>query len=571
MATENGVPELDAVWRVLKPWGKYQCFQLFLTLLDFVPASFAILSAVFTGYIPEYKCEQPPVEVNGTLSGGNVTYIVHECKYDTYTWIGNVSTRTDTTICDSYTFANENSYAYEWNLVCSRSNLAALAQSLVLAGQGLGALIMSHLADRFGRKTVHVISHVGVLCTMIIMALSQNIYMLLVLRLITGTFQQGIVCTGKTLALEIFPKEARAHTAPAGFITWAMGLMILSLYGYIFREINWRHLQLAIAAFSLYALAEWWMMDESVRWLISNGRIKEAQRILKKAARWNKVDYEEVEVALRKSVPSLEKEVCENGFRGERMKPLTNGSTTSDEVEKKVNKGVNIVEKYTIIDILKNPTLRINTFILWYTWIVVTGTYYGLTLVSSHLAGDRFINFFLSGVIEIPSQIISFCLLNRIGRKWTMILWYAISGVSLIVSTILLTVFEENEVAAIIATAFSLVGKSAITGSFTLVFLYTPEIYPTNYRNSGLGIASSISRIGGILAPFVSNLALIALWIPGAIFSVMCLLVVLLALRLPESATHELPTTIAECERWERQKEASVPLSEKTNNINKIL
>jgi hypothetical protein len=49
MGQEKGVTELDAVWRTLKPWGKYQCFQLFLILLDFIPASFAILSAVFTG------------------------------------------------------------------------------------------------------------------------------------------------------------------------------------------------------------------------------------------------------------------------------------------------------------------------------------------------------------------------------------------------------------------------------------------------------------------------------------------------------------------------------------------
>ncbi|XP_045215873.2 organic cation transporter protein-like isoform X1 [Mercenaria mercenaria] len=561
MGTEDGVTELDAVWRALKPWGKFQSFQLFLILLDFIPASFAILSAVFTGYIPEYVCDVPTAVNNATSDLGNVSFTQHQCSYDVYANEGNTSKILESRSCESYSFTNENSYAYQWNLVCSRSNLAALAQSLVLAGQGLGALIMSHLADRFGRKTVHVISHVGVFCSMIVMAFSQNIYMLLALRLITGTFQQGIVCTGKTLALEIFPREARAHTAPAGFITWGMGLMILSLYGFVFQDINWRYLQLAIAAFSLYALAEWWMMDESVRWLLSNGRLDEAKRILKKAARWNKVDYKEVESVLNESVNLTATETPEANLHEKEMKILTNGSMNHDEMESDMT--IQTVKKYTVIDILKNPSLRVNTFILWYTWIVATGTYYGLTLVSSHLAGDRFINFFLSGVIEIPSQVISFCLLNRIGRKWTMILWYAISGISLIIATVLLTVFEDNEVAGIVATAFSLIGKSAITGSFSIVFLYTPEIYPTNYRNSGLGISSSISRIGGILAPFVSNLALIALWIPGAIFGGMCLLVVLLALRLPESATHELPTTIAECETWENNKNS--------DNKNKLL
>ena len=83
---------------------------------------------------------------------------------------------------------------FQWGLVCSRSNLAALAQSLVIGGQGIGALIMSHLSDRFGRKTVHVLSHVAVMATMLIMAFSSSIYMLLVLRLVAGTFQQvGLV------------------------------------------------------------------------------------------------------------------------------------------------------------------------------------------------------------------------------------------------------------------------------------------------------------------------------------------------------------------------------------------
>ena len=35
---------------------------------------------------------------------------------------------------------------------------------------------------------------------------------------------------------------------------------------------------------------------------------------------------------------------------------------------------------------------------------------------------------------------------------------------------------------SLVATAFSLIGKMAASGTFGAVFLYTPEIYPTNYR-----------------------------------------------------------------------------------------
>ncbi|XP_052796366.1 organic cation transporter protein-like [Mya arenaria] len=555
---DTKLQEVDAVWVALRPWGRFQVFQLFIVLVDALPCSFAILSAVITGYIPEFTC----LDVE---DGGNQTvdrkFEVHndQCSYDVYSVNGNQSELLETKACTKFAYSYENSYAFEWGLVCERSNLAALAQSLVIAGQGIGAFTMSHLADRVGRKTVRVISHLGILLTMGIMAASQNIYMLLALRLVAGTFQQGVLCTGKILALETFPRQQRSYIEAASFLAWSVGVMILALLGWLFQDLNWRYLQLTLAAFSLYALIQWWMIDESVRWLVSNGRIKEAKRILRKAARWNNVDYAKVEAAFDEHVhvgPVMERPLL----------PVNGGAPDSRSEENgadlKVNgtqsgneKEVRGVEKYTVIDILRNPALRANTLILWYTWIVATGTYYGLTLVSTHLAGNRFLNFFLSGAIEVPSLSLDFYLFNKIGRKRTLILWFAIVASTLVVSTSLLTAFPGVGAAAIVATCFSLVGKSASTGSFSTVFLYTPEIYPTNYRNSGLGVASSVSRIGGLLAPFASNLALIAMWIPGAIFATMCFIVVLLAMRLPESSTHELPATIAECDTWERRED----------------
>ncbi|XP_052792947.1 organic cation transporter protein-like [Mya arenaria] len=545
---------VDAVWVALRPWGRFQVFQLALVLVDFFPSAFAILSAVFTGYIPEFTCMD-------AVDGGNQTadrkFEVHDdqCYYDVFSVHGNQSTLLETRQCTNFSYGYEHTYASEWGLVCKRSNLAALAQSLVIAGQGIGALTMSHVADRVGRKTVHVISHLGILITMGIMAASPNIYMLLVLRLVAGTFQQGMVCTGKILALETFPRKQRSHIEAATFLAWSFGIMALTLIGWLFQSVDWRYLQLALAACSLYAVFQWWIMDESVRWLVSNGRIKEAKRILRKAARWNNVDYAKVEAA-------FEAHVHVGSVSSEPDRPLISIDKSNEDNGDELNENgtqseneneVAGVEKYTVIDILRNPALRANTLILWYSWIVATGTYYGLTLVSSHLAGDRFVNFFLSGAIEVPSLTLEFYLFNKIGRKRTLILWFAIAATTLVISTAILTAFPGVGTAAIVATGFSLVGKSASTGSFSTVFLYTPEIYPTNYRNSGLGIASSISRIGGLLAPFASNLALIAMWIPGAIFATMCFIVVLLAMRLPESATHELPATIAECDSWKKR------------------
>ena len=48
----------------------------------------------------------------------------------------------------------------------------------------------------------------------------------------------------------------------------------------------------------------------------------------------------------------------------------------------------------------------------------------------------------------------------------------------------------------------SMVGKLFVVMSFSGIYVYTIEIYPTTMRNLGLASASIIARIGGVIAPF---------------------------------------------------------------------
>jgi hypothetical protein len=108
------------------------------------------------------------------------------------------------------------------------------------------------------------------------------------------------------------------------------------------------------------------MMDESVRWLITNGKVEQAKKILKKATRWNKSDFkkienlpyfDEVEIDIRKSVDT---------------ELDTIGNADDDKTKREREKQRKAVEKYNVIDILKNPKLRLNTIILWYSWQVLS-------------------------------------------------------------------------------------------------------------------------------------------------------------------------------------------------------
>ena len=49
--------------------------------------------------------------------------------------------------------------------------------------------------------------------------------------------------------------------------------------------------------------------------------------------------------------------------------------------------------------------------------LVVSMVYYGLSLNSGNLAGDFYLNIFLSGVVEFPAYTLCLVLLDRVGRK----------------------------------------------------------------------------------------------------------------------------------------------------------
>ena len=47
-----------------------------------------------------------------------------------------------------------------------------------------------------------------------------------------------------------------------------------------------------------------------------------------------------------------------------------------------------------------------------------------------------------------------------------------------------------------------MLGKFGITSAFSMVYVYTAELYPTVVRNMGVGASSMASRLGSILSPY---------------------------------------------------------------------
>lgn len=51
-----------------------------------------------------------------------------------------------------------------------------------------------------------------------------------------------------------------------------------------------------------------------------------------------------------------------------------------------------------------------------------------------------------------------------------------------------------------------MVGKFGITSAYSMVYVYTAELYPTVVRNMGVGVSSTASRLVTILSPYFAYL-----------------------------------------------------------------
>ncbi|GCB61315.1 hypothetical protein scyTo_0009311 [Scyliorhinus torazame] len=83
-------------------------------------------------------------------------------------------------------------------------------------------------------------------------------------------------------------------------------------------------------------------------------------------------------------------------------------------------------------------------------------------------------------------------------------------------------------------TALLFILRALVSANFTIIYIYTAEVYPTTIRSLGLGSCSSMARIGAMVAPFVAQV-LLGTWPVTALclFSAVCLICSVLAYTLP--------------------------------------
>uniref|UniRef100_A0A0A9GCS0 Major facilitator superfamily (MFS) profile domain-containing protein n=1 Tax=Arundo donax TaxID=35708 RepID=A0A0A9GCS0_ARUDO len=98
---------------------------------------------------------------------------------------------------------------------------------------------------------------------------------------------------------------------------------------------------------------------------------------------------------------------------------------------------------------------------------------------------------------EFPGLLLAALLVDRVGRK------VSVGGMILLCCAFLAPLAVHLEKGLTITLLFC--ARSCIMGSFAVLHAYSPEIYPTSCRNTGVGATASICRVGGMVAPLVTT------------------------------------------------------------------
>lgn len=349
------------------------------------------------------------------------------------------------------------------------STTVALISASAIIGALVGATWGGRLTDQYGRKAMYLLDLVCFVVFALAAAFAWNPLSLIVFRFLLGLGIGADYPISATLVAEFSSSRARgAHSGSLGAM-WFVGALAAYVTGILLEPLgadSWRYMFLVGAVLAVIVLIARRTLPESPRWLASVGREEDAQKIMRE------LTGHDVEI------PS--------------------GRITKQPISALFS------EKY------RRTTIFVTGF-----WTCYAIAYYGITIYTPTIlsefneTGSRTVAYIGSGVVALVGLIGAFIGLNladRWGRRPLIITSFA----GLATALLILTLTPAPGLGFLVAL-FSFAVLFANMGGGILNFVYPTELYPTGVRATGMGFATSVSRVGSILGVLVFP-GMIAAW-----------------------------------------------------------
>jgi putative MFS transporter len=339
-------------------------------------------------------------------------------------------------------------------------------------GQIIGALVFSWAAERYGRVPCAAAATAIYAIMSLACAGAWSFSALLVCRFIQGVGVGGEMPVAAVYISELSKARGRGRFFMLYEMIFPIGLMVTGQVGAILVPLlGWQIMFLIGGIPGLVIAVLLLRLPESPRWLIGKGRLAEAEAVVMR-----------LEAAADKAGTA----------------PLAAPPAVTLPVQVPVPQRArgNWSE-------LLSPAYRSRTLIVWVLWAcaylianslnnwmpTLYTTVYHLGLPQALRAAS------MTNVAQVVLVLLCAMVIDRTGRKYWMMGAFGFGAVLLSV----LAFGGTQDVSWVIV--FSTLSYGLVGSIAAVVYLYTPEIYPTRMRAIGTGVATSWLRVASAIGP----------------------------------------------------------------------
>jgi MFS transporter, putative metabolite:H+ symporter len=367
-----------------------------------------------------------------------------------------------------------------------------------LIGLGIGTLGQGEFTDRFGRKAVYqfnlllfgVATILAALPPMPSIGFDPGFWWVLTFRFLAGVGlgAEQPLCFSYTA--EYAPKDIRGRIIAlmqfiGGAWPWPVGVL-LTLY---FRDtIGWRGIWVIIGVAALIVFVMRFSLPESPRWLATHGQGQRALDLLRRM--------------------------------GLRTVPLA--SLRADATSDTKSDPIGIV--------LRNYPVRVVAgmicFYAFFSIAIGLGTWLPQMLADRGLGIAKSLNniFWMTLAFPCASAFMMYSL-ERFGRKPTAVVAFILTGVFAILFA------NAADETMVLAVGFGMIFFTQLSGNSSQIFI--SEVFPTNARASGFGLAQAAGRLGAAVAilaiPIIQKS-----WSETAVFAAIAVIVAIAAVAVTQ-------------------------------------
>jgi putative MFS transporter len=349
---------------------------------------------------------------------------------------------------------------FAWNL---KPHEAGLIGTSIFIGMLFGAWFWGTASDYIGRKktflaTVFFFS----VFTFFGAFIPPNFLVLAILRALAGFGVGGMLPVVSTLLSEYVPTKRRGKYLVYLESFWILGTVMAALLAwYIIPTYGWRILFAVGGLPIVMMIFIYKFVPESPRYLLLCGEDDKACEIVKDIAKDNKVHLN------FKNIRSIRRS-----------------------------------SKITVSRLWHKELARTTTM-LWITWFFLTLSNYGV-LIWLPTYFYRTLSFsipliytfvILSSLGQVPGYLVAIFSIERLGRK-------KVTGIFITLSAVFAFLFAISSTTEQLVISATLVNFS-LAASWSGMYAYTPELYPTEARSTGMGWASGMGRIGATIGPML--------------------------------------------------------------------